>query len=95
MLCLGGQNSVENTVTLELLLSSACTASRPSLFLTWPHSEKAGGGKRLGGDKARTADPSGPKGYSTPYDVMVSSKTGEGVCVLCSETGLASISCCE
>ena len=28
--------------------------------------------KKLGGDTAGTADPNGPKGYSIPYDVMLS-----------------------
>ena len=39
--------------------------------------------KKLGGDTARTAEPNWPKGYSTPYDVMLSiyswQKKKEGV----------------
>ena len=31
-------------------------------------------GKRLGGDTARTADASRPKGYTIPYDNTVSDK---------------------
>jgi len=27
---------------------------------------------KLGGDMAGTADPNGPKGYSIPYDLMLS-----------------------
>ena len=30
------------------------------------------GHKKLGGDTARTADTNWPKGYSIPYDVMLS-----------------------
>ncbi|KAK4831831.1 hypothetical protein QYF61_019589, partial [Mycteria americana] len=32
--------------------------------------------KKLGGGTARTADPNWPKGYSIPYDVMLSIETG-------------------
>jgi len=35
---------------------------------------RLGVGKRLGGDTAGTADPNGPKGCSTPYDIMLSHK---------------------
>lgn len=32
--------------------------------------------KKLGGDRSRTADPNWPKGYSTPYGVMLNNTTG-------------------
>lgn len=39
--------------------------------------------KRLGGHSARTAEPRGPKGYSTPFSIVLSNKCwgkeGEGV----------------
>jgi len=38
--------------------------------------------KRLGGDPARTTDPRGPRGYSTPFSIIPSNKwwgkEGEG-----------------
>ena len=41
--------------------------------------------KKLGGDTSGTADPNCPKGYSMPYDVMLSNKSwgkegGRGGC---------------
>ena len=39
-------------------------------------------GKKFGGGTAGTADPNWPKGYSMPYNIMPSNKTGleeEGV----------------
>lgn len=35
--------------------------------------------KKLGGDRARQADPNQPKGYPVPYNVMLSSKGGLGI----------------
>ena len=59
-----------------LLCSSLC-----------PDSEETGGGKRRGEDKVRTADPNGPRGYSTPYDVIVSNRTRGVLGVLQSRRG--------
>lgn len=39
-------------------------------FSYCPASEGAAGYKELGGERARTADLSQPKGYSIPYDIM-------------------------
>jgi len=49
--------------------------------------------KDMQGDRTKTADPNGPKGYSTLYGVILSNKTGGvewgGCC--CSETGCTSV----
>lgn len=59
---------------LWLLLNSASTVSRLSLFPTVVSpSEKVG--KNLRRNTARTADPDWPKGYSTTR-IMLSNKTG-------------------
>jgi len=55
----------------SLLLSSAYTESRPFLLLT-PPVGGLGVHKKLGGDTSGTADPNWPKGYPTPYDVILS-----------------------
>jgi len=48
--------------------------SRPLLL---PKANRVGMGKRLGGDRDRTADPNRPKGYPIPYDVTLSNKSKE------------------
>jgi len=55
-----------------------------------PHSASEEKHKKMGGSTARTADPSWPKGYSIPYDVMLSTQTGDsrlGGCNRCSRMG--------
>jgi len=64
------ENSVDNIGMFLLLLSRAYTESRPFLLLT-PPARRLGVHKKLGGDTARTADPSWPKGCPTPFDVML------------------------
>jgi len=59
---------------------------------TGPPASRLGMNKKLGGDTAGTADPSGPKGCPIPCDVMLSNKTwwgGEWGCQggLCWGTG--------
>ena len=39
---------------------------------TTPPASRLGVHEKLGGDTAGTADPNCPKGYSIPYDVMLS-----------------------
>jgi len=73
------QRSVDHTTVFYLLLSSACTGSRPSLFLTLlPQQSRVGLGKRVGGHTARTADLNRLKKYSIPHHVMIGNKTGRG-----------------
>jgi len=58
----------ENRGMFLLSLSSAYTESRP--FHITPPVSRLGMHGKLGGDRAGTADPIWPKGYSMPYDVM-------------------------
>ena len=88
VLCLGGQNSVENTLTLELLLSSACTASRPSLFLTRLPQREGWEGTKPG--QLTPADQRDIPHQMTSWSAV---KLGRG-CVFFAQR-LASVSCCE
>jgi len=74
MFCICVENSVVNTGIFWLSLSSAHTESGPFLLLTPSHQwgGRLGVHKRLAGDTLGTADPSWPKGYSIPYDLILS-----------------------
>jgi len=61
------EHSADNTGMFSLLLSSVYTQSRPFLLLTPPHQQ----GGKPGGDTARTPEPSWPKGYSIPYNIVL------------------------
>jgi len=63
-----------------LLLNSACTASRPSPFLTLPL-QRVGWGWVGGWDSAGTAVPNRPQGCSAPGDIILSNTAGGRVVV--------------
>ena len=75
------QTSAGNTTGFWLLLSSACTTSRLSSFLTLllPGGRQEVG-KRLGGDTAGTVDHNRPKGSSLPHSITLSNKK-LGICL--------------
>lgn len=59
----------------QLLLRSACTASRPSLFLTMSITrEETGDGQDAGKGHTWAADPSWSKGCPMPYKSLLSNK---------------------
>jgi len=64
-ICAG--NSVDNKGMVYLLLSSAYRVKAFPASHTTPPGSRLGVHKKLGGDKAGTADPSGPKGYSISH----------------------------
>jgi len=67
------EKSVDNTSMFSLLLSSAYTESKhfPASH-TIPPVSRLGVHKKLAEDTAGSADPNWPKGYSIPYDIMLS-----------------------
>jgi len=54
------------------MLSSACTVKDFSASHAAPWAGRLGEHKKLGRDTSKTADSNWPKGYSIPYDVMLS-----------------------
>ena len=89
-------------VPKPVLITQGCFSYRwavltqsQGLFCFSPHStnKRAGGAQGIGGDTAGTADPNWPKGYSVPYDVMLSIQSWRNVGRVghCLGTGWASV----
>jgi len=72
MCWLCAENCIDNREMFSLLLSSTYTVKASSASPTTQPANGLGVHKKLGGDTAGTADPNGPKGYSIPYDIMLS-----------------------
>jgi len=65
------ENSVGNT-GMFLIIAQQCLHRFKAFSALTPPAIRLGGHKKLGGDTARTAGPNRPKGYSIPYDIMLS-----------------------
>lgn len=76
VICFGSETkNIDDTLMLQLLLSSAYTVKDFSVSHTAPPASRLRVQKRLGEGMGRTADPKQPKGYPIAYDGVLSNKS--------------------
>ena len=66
------EKNVDNTLMLSVVAKQCLDQVKDFSASRAQPARRLEGHKKLGGDTARTADPNWPKGYSIPWDVLLS-----------------------